>query len=83
MTAYRVPLAVGLLVAVAFLYVINRYGPPDLFEAILGLVILYLAATNAWRLTDLAASAPLALQRLFTPAAGGSGGSGGRPPRAL
>lgn len=64
MTDYRVPLAIRLLVVVGIVLAVNRLAP-DLIGALLALLALYLAATNAHRLVPLFSTAPGALGALF------------------
>jgi hypothetical protein len=70
MTAPRVPLAVGLVVAIAILLAAARLAP-ELVEALVALLVLYLAVTNADRVTELFAAAPRALEALFPPPVAG------------
>lgn len=63
----RVPLAVGLLVAVGLLLAVARLAP-ELVEAVLALIVLYLAVTNVGRARELFAAAPAALEAIFRPA---------------
>lgn len=64
MTAYRVPPAIGLLVAIGILLAVNRLAP-DLIQAVVALLILYLVATNVHRAAPFFEAAPRALEMLF------------------
>lgn len=60
----RVPLAVGLLVAIGMILAVSRLAP-ELVEAIIALLVLYLVATHAGKAAGLFQAAPAALETLF------------------
>lgn len=62
----RVPLAVGLLVAIGLVLAVGRFAP-DLLQAVMAILVLYLAVTNAHRAAGLFEAAPAALEALFRP----------------